>query len=126
MFVPRLNDAPVVIGDVGKRLEDRNNEKYGLDLQRHEITIICECGMSTLTVNRISAIAPATKRTKNDAHGSANIENHREIVPGIEHAAKHEHTLEHTNSYPNSSRRRIVSDVSLFRYVMRLLEYVGR
>ena len=50
MFVPRLNDAPVVIGDVGKRLEDRNNETYGLDLQRHEITIIRECGMSTLTV----------------------------------------------------------------------------
>ena len=50
MFVPRLNDAPVVIGDVGKRQEDRNNEKYGLDLQRHEITIIRECGTPTLTV----------------------------------------------------------------------------
>ena len=48
MFVPRLNDVPVVIGDVEKRLEDRNNETYGLDLQRHEITIIRECGMSTL------------------------------------------------------------------------------
>ena len=31
MFVPRLNDAHVVIDDVGKRQEDRNNEKYGLD-----------------------------------------------------------------------------------------------
>ena len=31
--------------------EDRNNKKYGLDLQRHKITIIRECGMSTLTVN---------------------------------------------------------------------------
>ena len=50
MFVPRLNDAPVVIGGVGKRQEDRNNEKYGLDLQRHEIKIIRECGMSTLAV----------------------------------------------------------------------------
>ena len=27
MFVPRLNDAPVVIGDVGKKLEDRNNRR---------------------------------------------------------------------------------------------------
>ena len=35
----------------------------------------------------------------------------------IELAAKHEHTLEHAGSYPNPNRRRIVSDVSLFRYV---------
>ena len=41
MFVPHLNDAHVVVGGVGKRQEDRNNEKYGLDLQR-EITIIRE------------------------------------------------------------------------------------
>ena len=41
MFVPRLNDAHVVVGGVGKMQEDRNNEKYGLDLQR-EITIIRE------------------------------------------------------------------------------------
>ena len=49
--------------------------------------------------------------------GSVNVENHREIVSGIELAAKHEHTLEHAGSYPNSNRQRIVSDVSLFRYV---------
>ena len=41
MFVLRLNDAHLVGGGVGKRQEDRNNEKYGLDLQR-EITIIRE------------------------------------------------------------------------------------
>ena len=41
MFVPRLNDAHVVVGGVGKRQEDRKIEKYGLDLQR-EITIIRE------------------------------------------------------------------------------------
>ena len=41
MFVPRLNDAHVVVDGVGKRQGDRNNEKYGLDLQR-EITIFCE------------------------------------------------------------------------------------
>ena len=41
MFVPQLNDAHVVVGGVGKRQEDRNNEKYRLDLQR-EITIILE------------------------------------------------------------------------------------
>ena len=50
MFVPRLNNAPVVNSGVGKRQEDRNNEKYGLDMQRHEIAIIRECIMSTLTV----------------------------------------------------------------------------
>ena len=41
MFAPRLNDAHVVVGGVGKRQEDRNNEKYGLDLQR-KITRIRE------------------------------------------------------------------------------------
>ena len=41
MFVPRLNDAHVVVSGVEKRQEDRNNEKYGLDLQR-EIAIIGE------------------------------------------------------------------------------------
>ena len=51
------------------------------------------------------------------SRGSANVENHRKVVPGIELAAKHEHTLERAGSYPNSNRRRIVSDVSLFRYV---------
>ena len=29
MFVPQLNDAHVVVGGVGKRQEDRNNEKCG-------------------------------------------------------------------------------------------------
>ena len=42
MFVPCLNDAPVFVDGVGKRQEDRNNEKYGLQLQRHEITITQE------------------------------------------------------------------------------------
>ena len=41
MFVPRLNDAHVVVGGVEKRQEDRINEKYGLDLQR-DITITRE------------------------------------------------------------------------------------
>ena len=41
LFVPRPNDASVVISGVGKSQEDRNDEKYGLDLQR-EITIIRE------------------------------------------------------------------------------------
>ena len=40
VFAPRLNDAPVVLGGVGIKQEDRNNEKHGLELQRHEITII--------------------------------------------------------------------------------------
>ena len=30
MFAPNLNDAHVVVGSVGKRQEDRNNDKYGL------------------------------------------------------------------------------------------------
>ena len=50
------------------------------------------------------------------SRGSANVENHRKIVPGIELAAKHEDALEHTGCYPNLNPRRIVSDVSLFRY----------
>ena len=41
VYPPPQNDAHVVVGGVGKRQEDRNNEKYGLDLQR-EITIIHE------------------------------------------------------------------------------------
>ena len=52
MFVPRLNDAAhAVVGGVGKRQEDRNNEKYGLDLQR-EIAIIREwCSANTYSQN---------------------------------------------------------------------------
>ena len=39
--VPLLNDTHVVVGGVGKgRRTCRNNEKYVLELQRHEITII--------------------------------------------------------------------------------------
>ena len=72
-------------------------------------------------LNRISAIAPPKKRTKNDARGSARVENPREIGPGIELAAKHEPTFERVGYYLNSNRRRIVSDPSLFRYVIRLL-----
>ena len=50
MFVPHLNDVHVVVGGVGKSQEDRNNEMYGLDLQR-EITIkFVNGGMSILTV----------------------------------------------------------------------------
>ena len=72
-------------------------------------------------LDRISAIAPPEKRTKNDVFGSANVENTRENGPGFELAARHQHTHERVGRYPNSNRRRIVSDLSLFRYVMRLL-----
>ena len=50
MFVPRLNDAHVIVGGVGKRQEDRNNEKYGLDLQRKITIKFVRGGMSILTV----------------------------------------------------------------------------
>ena len=41
-----LNDAPVAVALLcWKRQEDRNNKKYGLELQRHEMVINCvvEC-----------------------------------------------------------------------------------
>ena len=39
---PRLNDAPVVVALLRwKRKEDRNDKKYGLELQKHEMAIIC-------------------------------------------------------------------------------------
>ena len=49
---PRLNDAPVVVAlRRWKRQEDRNNKKCGLELQRHEMTIIrVFCGMTALTI----------------------------------------------------------------------------
>ena len=56
--------------------------------------------------------------------GSANVENYHKIVPGIELTAKHEDPLEHTGRYPNSNRRRIVSDVSLFHYTKIGWSYV--
>ena len=61
------------------------------------------------------------KRAKNNVRGSARVEIHRETAPGTELAANHQHTLERASYYPNSNQRRIVSDVSLFRYVMILL-----
>ena len=42
MFVPRLNDAPVVIGDVGKRQEDRNNEKVWVRFVEKDYNNWCE------------------------------------------------------------------------------------
>ena len=71
--------------------------------------------------NRISAIAPPKKRTKNDVFGSANVENTHEVGPEFELAASHWRTPEHGGYYPNSNLRRIISDLSLFRCVMRLL-----
>ena len=56
--------------------------------------------------------------------GSANVENYRKIVPGIELAAKHEDPPEHTGRYPYSNRRRVVSDVSVFRYAKIGWSYV--
>ena len=44
-----------------------------------------------------------------------------EIEPGFELAGRHQRTLERAGSYPNSNRRPIVSDSSLFRQVMQLL-----
>ena len=71
--------------------------------------------------NRITAIAPAKKRTKNDACGRDRVEIYREIMAGLELAARHQRTLERAGSYPNSNRRPFVSDRSLFHYVKRLL-----
>ena len=42
-------------------------------------------------------------------------------MAGLELAARHQRTLERANSYPNPNRRPLVSNLSLFRYVMRLL-----
>ena len=64
---------------------------------------------------------PLKNGPKTMLFGPTNVENTREIGPGIELAARHWHTHERAGSYPNSNRRRIVSDLSLFRYIMRLL-----
>ena len=55
------------------------------------------------------------KRTKNDTRGPDRVEIYHEIVLGLELAARHHRTLERAGSYPNSNRRPIVSDCSLFR-----------
>ena len=74
----------------------------------------------------ISAMyCPPLKRTKNDTRGSARIEIHREIAPGIELAARHQHTLERVGSYPNSNGRRIVSDLPLLLRHAIAGQYIG-
>ena len=72
-------------------------------------------------LNRISAIAPPKKRSKNDARGRDQVEINREIVAGLEYAAKHQRALERTGSYPNLNQRLTVSDPLPFRSVKRLL-----
>ena len=64
--------------------------------------------------------------TKNDARGRDRVEIYREIVSGIELAARDQRTLERAGSYPNFNRRTIVSDRSLFRSVDRLATDAGR
>ena len=46
-------------------------------------------GEGLICLNRISAIAPPKKRSKNDARGRDRVEKFREIVAGLELAAKH-------------------------------------
>ena len=53
-------------------------------------------------VNRISAIAPPKKRTKNDARGRDRVEIYRKIMPGIELAARHQRKLERAGSFTRS------------------------
>ena len=60
-------------------------------------------------------LPPLKNGPKPDTRGPDRVGNHRKIMPGIELAAKYQHTLERTSSYPNSNRRPIVSDVSLVR-----------
>ena len=67
-----------------------------------------------LRLNRITAIVPPLKRTKNDARGRDRVEKYREIVAGLELPARHQRTLERADSYPNSNWRLIVRDCSLF------------
>ena len=59
--------------------------------------------------------------TKNDACGGARVGIYREIVPGFKLTARYRRALERAGSYPNPNRRPIVSDLSLFCYVNRLL-----
>ena len=68
-----------------------------------------------LRLNRITAIVPPLKRTKNDARGRDRVEKYREIVSGLEVAARHQRALERVNSYPNLNQQPIVGDRSLFR-----------
>ena len=46
-------------------------------------------GEGLICLNRISAIAPPKKMSKNDARGRDRVEKFREIVAGLELAAKH-------------------------------------
>ena len=55
---PCLNDAPVAVALLcWKRQEDRKNKKYGLELQRHEIAIICVVECQHLPLNRRATAA---------------------------------------------------------------------
>ena len=60
-------------------------------------------------------LPPLKNGPKKDTRGRKCVVNHRKIVPGIKPAAKYQHTLERAGSYPISSRRPTVSDVSLVR-----------
>ena len=66
-------------------------------------------------------LPPLKNGPKTMLFGPASVENTREFGPGMEPAASLERTHEHAGIYPNSNPPRIVSDLLLFRYVIRLL-----
>ena len=70
-----------------------------------------EISLTSLTGLRL--LHPLKKNQK-DARGPDRVEIYREIMPGLELAAKRQRTIERAGAYPNSKHRPIVSDRSLF------------